>query len=638
MEWVQPNVQGTVPAIRNSHRAEVYNEDLLIFGGRGGMTYLDDLFHYNVKNLTWTKPNVQGSKPSARQDHAMAINGNILWMFGGNADGKLCNDLYFYQIDTATWNKVEASGRAPVPRDRHSLTCIDNKLFLFGGHSAEQEYLNDLHVYDIASNKWNLLFPGRAPIPRYHHTANVVNGKLVIFGGKSNSGSGCFNDIHVFDPLREEWVQPTVTGIFPAARWGHSTIVAAESKLIVFGGWNGTWCFNDVNMFDCATLSWSRLSCSGRVPIARAHHSCSIIGTKMILFGGRNGLRRMNDTYVLNLVAEADEKADDQAISLAANSTERTKYSLEDFELLDTLGTGSFGRVRFARHKSSGNYHAIKILKKGEILRLKQVDHIISERNILLDVHHPFIVRLFGTFQDERYIYFIMEYVIGGEFFTHLRRAGHFNNDTARFYAAQIVLIFQYLHSKDIVYRDLKPENLLLDANGNLKITDFGFAKHVEYRTWTLCGTPEYIAPEILLNKGHGKPVDWWALGILIYEMLAGAPPFVDEDPMGIYQKILAGKIEFPRYFDRHAKDLIKQLLQPDITKRLGNMKNGVEDVKRHKWFAGLDWSALYQCKIKPPFVPEVRGIADTHNFEAYPESTELAPAVHLENDPFADF
>jgi serine/threonine protein kinase len=263
-----------------------------------------------------------------------------------------------------------------------------------------------------------------------------------------------------------------------------------------------------------------------------------------------------------------------------------SSWSIKDFEFKATLGTGSFGRVRLAKHMPSSKICAVKILKKNEIIRLKQVEHILAEKVILAQIDHPFIVNLWGYFQDRKNLYLIMEFVVGGEFFTHLRRAGRFNNDSSCFYAAQIVLIFEYLHSKDVVYRDLKPENLLLDHTGYLKLTDFGFAKKVDYRTWTLCGTPEYIAPEILLNKGHGKPVDWWALGILIYEMLAGAPPFVDDDPMGIYQKILAGRIQFPRYFDRHAKDLIRKLLTADITKRLGNLKNGADDIKNHKWFS----------------------------------------------------
>merc|ERR1719343_21214 len=160
------------------------------------------------------------------------------------------------------------------------------------------------------------------------------------------------------------------------------------------------------------------------------------------------------------------------------------------------------------------------------------------------------------------------------------------------FYAAQVGAAFAHIHSKNIIHRDLKPENILLMANGYSKLTDFGFAKIMEpgTRTYTLCGTPEYIAPEVLLNKGHGKPVDWWTLGILVYEMIVGYPPFVDEDPMGIYQKILSGKIVFPKVFDKKAKGLVKKLLTADLGKRYGNLKNGVDDIKKHEWFKDVPW------------------------------------------------
>lgn len=296
---------------------------------------------------------------------------------------------------------------------------------------------------------------------------------------------------------------------------------------------------------------------------------------------------------------------------------------LSDFDMLDTLGTGSFGRVRLCKYLQTGKFYALKILKKSEVIYLKQVDHIKTEKQILESISHPFIVNLAGSFQDEKNLYLLMEYVIGGEFFSHLRRAGRFPNDTARFYAAEIVLAFEHLHSLSTVYRDLKPENLLLDSSGHVKITDFGFAKQVEYRTWTLCGTPEYLAPEIILSKGHGKAVDWWALGILIYEMLAGYPPFYDEDPLGIYQKILEGKIKFPWHFDRHSKDLIKKLLTADLTKRLGNLKGGAEDIKKHKWFQGVDWNGLVTKNVPAPIIPEVAGESDTSNFEKYPDSVE---------------
>merc|ERR1719359_2206458 len=278
------------------------------------------------------------------------------------------------------------------------------------------------------------------------------------------------------------------------------------------------------------------------------------------------------------------------------------------------------------------------MLKKAAIIRLKQVDHIVSEKNILVMLKHPFIVAMHGCFHDSRFLFLLLEYIVGGEFFTHLRKNGHFENETAMFYGAQIASIFEYCHGLNIIYRDLKPENILLCADGYLKLTDFGFAKLIEYRTYTLCGTPEYIAPEVLLNKGHGKPVDWWTLGILIYEMIVGQPPFCDEEPMGIYQKILSGKIVFPKLFDKNAKGLVKKLLTADLGKRYGNLKNGVEDIKQHKWFNPIDWEKLLQKEIEPPFKPSVKSSTDTSNFDDYPDSDELPPVVNQAQDPFSSW
>merc|ERR1711904_398450 len=203
-------------------------------------------------------------------------------------------------------------------------------------------------------------------------------------------------------------------------------------------------------------------------------------------------------------------------------------------------------------------------------------DHINGERNLMAKIQFPFIVCMLGSFKDERYVYIVMECIGGGELFTHLRRARKFTDEQSKFYGALTGAAFEHIHSKNIIHRDLKPENLLMCSDGYSKLTDFGFAKVVEpgSRTYTLCGTPEYLAPEVLLNKGHGKPVDWWTLGILTYEMVAGIDPFNDDDPMAIYQKILKGKIKFPRDFEKDAKSLVKHLLCADVTKRYGCLKN----------------------------------------------------------------
>jgi len=314
--------------------------------------------------------------------------------------------------------------------------------------------------------------------------------------------------------------------------------------------------------------------------------------------------------------------------------------SLGDLKMHQTIGTGTFGRVRLCTWKPNGRVFAIKILKKSEVIRLKQEEHIASERSLLAMIEHPFVVKLYRTFQDTHFVHMLLEYVNGGEVFSHLRKAGRFSKEFTKFYSGQIILVLQYLHARQIVYRDLKPENLLIGTGGYLKITDFGFAKIVEDNTWTLCGTPEYLAPEIIQSKGHSMGVDWWALGILMYEMLCGYPPFYDENPFGIYQKILVGKIDFPKHIDEYAKDIIKRLLVHDRTQRLGCLAKGADDIKRHKFFRGVDWNALHSRRIQAPILPQVSSPLDTHYFEVYPEDEDElgAPVNATEQQLFVDF
>eukprot|EP00124_Ichthyophonus_hoferi_P003814 Ihof_evm1s358 gene=Ihof_evmTU1s358 len=295
-----------------------------------------------------------------------------------------------------------------------------------------------------------------------------------------------------------------------------------------------------------------------------------------------------------------------------------------DFKLLVTIGTGTFGRVYLSQNQKNSTLYALKVLKKADIVRLKQVEHVKAEKEILwTSASHPFIVSLYSAFQDSKSIYMVLEYVCGGELFFHLRNAGRFDNSTARFYVVEITLAIEHLHSQNIVFRDLKPENLLLDPQGHMKITDFGFAKRILDRTWTLCGTPEYLAPEIIQSKGHDKAVDWWALGILMFEMLAGYPPFYDDNQFGIYEKILNGKIKHPPYIDPCAKDLVEKLLTEDRTKRLGNLTRGSKDIAAHKWFTGIDWEKALHRGLKPPIIPLITHPTDTQNFEGPSEDLD---------------
>ncbi|ORY85080.1 kinase-like domain-containing protein [Protomyces lactucae-debilis] len=309
--------------------------------------------------------------------------------------------------------------------------------------------------------------------------------------------------------------------------------------------------------------------------------------------------------------------------ALVARET-RGKYTLADFQIQRTLGTGSFGRVHLVQSRHNSRFYAIKVLKKQQVVKMKQIEHTNDERSMLRKVKHPFTITLWGTFFDSKNLYMVMDFIEGGELFSLLRKSHRFPNPVAKFYAAEVCLALDYLHHNDIIYRDLKPENLLLDRHGHIKITDFGFAKEVPDITWTLCGTPDYLAPEVVASKGYNKSVDWWSLGILTYEMLAGHPPFYDPNPMKLYENILAGHVRYPSYFEPAAKDFLQKLLTADLTKRYGNLRNGSRDIMEHAWFSEVNWERLARRDIEPPYTPPLKGAAgDAHLFDVYSEDQE---------------
>lgn len=315
----------------------------------------------------------------------------------------------------------------------------------------------------------------------------------------------------------------------------------------------------------------------------------------------------------------------------------RGKYGIKDFEMMRTLGTGSFGRVHLVRSVHNQRFYAIKVLKKSIVVRMKQVAHTNDERRMLKKVNFPFFVRLWGTFQDVNNLFMVMDFIEGGELFSLLRKSRRFPSPVAKFYASEVVLALEHLHSLDIIYRDLKPENILLDKHGHVKITDFGFAKEVPDVTWTLCGTPDYIAPEVVASKPYNKSVDWWSLGILIFEMLTGYTPFYSQSHMRTYEKILHAEVVFPSYLSPVAIDLLKRLITKDLSARLGNLVGGAADVKSHQWFSEVNWKKLLAREIETPYEPPIQiGSGDASQFERYAEENYNYGEVG--EDPYAAY
>jgi len=291
--------------------------------------------------------------------------------------------------------------------------------------------------------------------------------------------------------------------------------------------------------------------------------------------------------------------------------------SLNQLETVGILGKGAFGIVSLVIDPVNEKPYALKAMKKCQIAEMGFQEHIVNEKDVMLLLHNDFLVNLRGTFKDKLRVYLLLDVCLGGELFTILRAHRYFDENTTKFMAACVVEAFGYMHSLNVIYRDLKPENLVLDDKGYLKVTDFGFAKQIVDQTYTLCGTPEYFAPEIVTGQGHGKAVDWWTLGILIYEMLASFSPFYDDQAIGIYRKIVTGKIRFPRLFSRSAKDLIKSFLKSKPTRRLGVLHNGdIDKIRQMEWFNDFNWADLRAFKMSAPIKPKIKSMKDISNFK----------------------
>jgi len=295
------------------------------------------------------------------------------------------------------------------------------------------------------------------------------------------------------------------------------------------------------------------------------------------------------------------------------------KLTVNDFTFLKVVGKGSFGKVMQVRKNDDGKIYAMKVLKKKALVKRKQVVHTQTERKVLANVDHPFIVSLRYAFQSDAKLYMVLDFFNGGELFFHLKREGRFTEKRSKFYAGEICLALGHLHSKGIIYRDLKPENLLLDSDGHIKITDFGLSKDSlkdGMITHTFCGTPEYLAPEVLKQEGHGKAVDWWSFGTLLYEMMTGLPPFYNQNLNIMYERILNAPIPLPKWLSKEARSIFLGLLERDPKRRLGTSQRDCLEIEEHPFFVSIDFPKLEKKEIPPPFVPKVEDEEDVQNVE----------------------
>ena len=295
----------------------------------------------------------------------------------------------------------------------------------------------------------------------------------------------------------------------------------------------------------------------------------------------------------------------------------KEKLNKNSFYTISVIGKGAYAKVILVKKKSNNKYYAMKVLKKQKVSKKKQIIHIKTERDILVNLtDHPFLINMNSSFQTKKKLFFILEYCPGGELFNLLQDRRRLTEPQTRFYTSQMILAIAHLHKSNVVYRDLKPENVLINHDGYIKITDFGLSRMDVDMTeaTTICGTPEYLAPEVIRKEGYGKPFDWWTLGSIIYEMLVGIPPFYTENRMELFNKIKYSHPLFPKYLSVEGRNLIRKLLNKDPSKRLG--VHGAREIMDDPWFKGFDWEGVIEKKLVPFFIPKFKNDLGLGNFD----------------------
>lgn len=310
------------------------------------------------------------------------------------------------------------------------------------------------------------------------------------------------------------------------------------------------------------------------------------------------------------------------------------KVAYEDLKKIGLLGNGGFGCVELYQNKSTGDVYALKSMSKGHIVKVGMQNAVVNEKNVLNTADSPFIVKLYATYNWSQTVVFLLELLPGGELYATYTKENLFGSEVhAKYYGSMVVIAFDHLHSHRIIYRDLKPENIVLKADGVPKLIDMGLAKRVVGKTYTTCGTPDYFAPEVITGAGHNHAVDWWTLGIFIFETLGGNPPFTASAPMQIFKNVLGGirKVTLPKKCQGIAGDLIKSLLKKDPTERLPMRAGGVSNIKKSDWYAKYDWKSFEDLSMKAPYRPKVKDPTDLSNFSARAE--DMPQQVHYEDD-----